>query len=655
MIYRVFIVLLLTGFLSSFAGAEDWSSLDPALLTQTVPTIEKDADVEGIFWKIRVTGEYVRGLNLTVLNHYVRLKIYNARGIDYAKKVEIRYIDGLDVTDIEGRTIKPDGTIIELSPDDVFETTLIATENAGLKAKTFAMPALEPGAVVEYRWKETRLFNTFSRYPLQFDVPMRSVAFHLFPQDSRASMSTVLFNHPEKELEKEKNGFFGLTLENVPAFRTEPQMPPEYSVRAFLLVFYRYFVTYSSAAEYWEEFSKSAYKIIDKQIKPDSAIKKKTSEVIGNSELPDEVIGKIFQFVRGNIKNIDDDASGFTRRQREEFKENGRASDVLEKGIGTSYDILMLSASMLKAAGMDAWIAYTGDRSDFFFDPKHGTSYFLSRNNVAVKVGDEWKFYNPSASYLPLGMIPWQEEDNYAFITDSKKPLFAITPTSSAEDSRTKRKAVLQLSEDGTLEGDVILEYTGHRGAEKKESNDQASPVEREEILKGMVKDRISTAEITQIGIENVTDPEKPFTYRFHIRIPGYGQSAGKRLFFQPAFFQKGADPLFQSNKREHDIFFHYAWSENDEIDIRLPEGYELESPVGRQPIKAGAAANYDLSITLSEDGRVLNCRRDFALGGQNYLLFKVDNYPLLKQLFDSIHESDNHTLVLRQATAFHQ
>ena len=144
---------------------------------------------------------------LTVLNHYVRLKIYNARGIDYAKKVEIRYTDGLDVTDIEGRTIKPDGTIIELSPDDVFKTTLIATENAGLKAKTFAMPALEPGAVVEYRWKETRLFNTFSRYPLQFDVPMRSVAFHLFPQDSRASMSTVLFNHPERELEKEKNDF----------------------------------------------------------------------------------------------------------------------------------------------------------------------------------------------------------------------------------------------------------------------------------------------------------------------------------------------------------------------------------------------------------------------------------------------------------------
>lgn len=670
-LYRMFLMLVLIICLNSFSAGADWNYLDPALLTETVPTIEKDADVEGIFWEIWVTGEG-RVFDSTVLKHYVRLKIYNERGIDYAKKAEIRYIDGLDVANIEGRTIKPDGTVVELSPDDVFETTLAASEKVGLKAKTFAMPALEPGVVVEYRWKETRFFNTFSRYlprfdmpihketsllntfsryPLQFDVPMRSVTLHLFPQDSRASMSAVLFNHPEKELEEDAGGYYKLTLQNVPAFRAEPLMPPEDSVRAFLLVSYLYFVTYSTTTDYWEELSKSTHKRINKQIKPNNDIKEKTSQVIGTSELPDEMIGKIFQFVRARIKNIDGDASGLTQQQREEFKENDTASGVLKKGMGTSYDILMLFASMLKAAGLDAWIAYTGDRSDFFFNPKHGTSCFLSRYNVAVQIADEWKFYNPSAKYLPFGMIPWQEEDNYAFITDSENPFFVIIPASPAENTLTKRKAILQLSEDGTLEGDIILEYTGHRGADKKESNDQASPVEREEILKSMVSDWISTAEITQISIENVTDPEKPFTYRFNIRIPGYGQTAGKRLFFQPALFQKGTDPLFQSNKREHDIFFHYAWSECDEIDIRLPDGYELESAVGRQPIKAGAAANYDLNIILSEDQRVLHLHRDFTFGGQNYLLFKVDNYPLLKQLFDSIHLSDNHTLALIKTT----
>ena len=272
--YRILWVLLFVVFLSSMAEEEDWASLDPALLKQTVPTIEKDADVEGIFWEIRVMVRYVGDIDYTELNHYVRLKIYNERGVNYAKKVELRYIDGLDITDIKGRTIKPNGTVVELNPDDVFETTLVATEKAGLKAKTFAMPALEPGVVVEYRWKETRFFNTFSRYPLQLDmpihketsllntffryplqrdIPMRSVSLYLTSGDSRASMNTILFNHPEKELEEDSGGYLRLTLENVPAFIAEPLMPPEDSVRAFLLVFYRYFVTYSTAADYWEE------------------------------------------------------------------------------------------------------------------------------------------------------------------------------------------------------------------------------------------------------------------------------------------------------------------------------------------------------------------------------------------------------------------
>ena len=212
--------------------------------------------------------------------------------------------------------------------------------------------------------------------------------------------------------------------------------------------------------------------------------------------------------------------------------------------------------------------------------------YFLGNPDVAIKVGSEWKFYDPAAAYLPPGMLYWGEEDNSALIPDPKDSIFVTTPLSPAEKSREKSKADLKLSEDGTLEGDVVIEYTGHLGAAKKESNDDDSPVQREETLKEMFKGRMSTAEITNVQIENVTDPDKPFTFRFHIRVPGYGQRTGKRLFFQPAFFQKGIDPLFTTNQRKHRVYFHYPWSEADEVEIQLPAGYDLESPEGRPAIR---------------------------------------------------------------------
>ena len=54
------------------------------------------------------------------------------------------------------------------------------------------------------------------------------------------------------------------------------------------------------------------------------------------------------------------------------------------------------------------------------------------------------------------------------------------------------------------------------------------------------VKELMSAAELADIKIENVTDDAKPLLYKFHVRVPGYAQRTGKRIFIQPAFFQRG-------------------------------------------------------------------------------------------------------------------
>ena len=62
--------------------------------------------------------------------------------------------------------------------------------------------------------------------------------------------------------------------------------------------------------------------------------------------------------------------------------------------------------------------------------------------------------------------------------------------------------------------------------------------------FRDLIKEQMSTAEISNIKIENVTDPAKPFVYAFHVRVPGYAQRTGKRLFLQPAgVLRPVADP----------------------------------------------------------------------------------------------------------------
>jgi hypothetical protein len=186
-------------------------------------------------------------------------------------------------------------------------------------------------------------------------------------------------------------------------------------------------------------------------------------------------------------------------------------------------------------------------------------------------VGEEWRIYDPASTYVPYGMLRWQVEGEDALLSDPVEPAWIRTPLSPPDKSKQKRIARLRLSEDGTLEGDVVIEYYGHLGVEKKNFSDGDSPVQREETLRDSVKVRLSTAELSEIKIENVTDPIKPFTCAYHVKVPGYAQRTGKRIFLQPAFFQRGLLPLFSASERKNDIYFHYPWSEEDVVTIELP------------------------------------------------------------------------------------
>jgi len=317
--------------------------------------------------------------------------------------------------------------------------------------------------------------------------------------------------------------------------------------------------------------------------------------------------------------------------------------------MGTGGDIDQLFAALATAAGFEARPAILRDRSDVFFDKNVTNSYVLRAIDMAVKVGNQWRFFEPGTPYIPFGMIRWQQEAIPALILDPKEAAFVQTPVTPAEKTVQKRTATFKLSEDGTLEGDVRMEYTGHLAVEKKEQNDDDSPSQREETLRDMMKGRMSTAEISKITIENVTDSDKPFVYAFHVRVPGYAQRTGKRLFLQPSFFQKGIGAMFPASTRKLSIYFHYAWKEEDNITIELPAGFALDNADVPAPLKAGEVVDYKVWMGVTKKGDELQFKRTFSF---NALLFPVSSYAPLKQVFDELHESDNHTISLKQSAA---
>lgn len=645
---------------TSFAD-ETWQQVSAAELAMKTPKIEADADADALLWEVYVADEADGGTPRTVLRHYLRVKIFTEKGRENNSKVDIPFgrIAGYPMTikiqDIAARTIKPDGSIVELNPKDIFERDIIKANKTKIRSKSFALPGIEVGSIIEYRWKEVRgnSLSLYDRLQLARDIPVHQVKYHVKPlslPDFPYGMRVQTFNGKYTPFVKEKNGFFVTNFTNIPSYKEEPRMPEEYAVKPWMLVYYSE-EKKIEPEKFWQEHGKLIYEKYKSAMKANDEVKKAATEAVGNATEPLQKVERIFNFVRAKIKNIYDDASGLTAEQIKQIKENKNAGDVLKRGTGDWQDINVLFASMVSAAGFESRIANLPRRTDSNFDPGFTDDYFMRTTNVAVKIGDQWKYFDPSSRYVPFGMLSWEEEGQPTLVSDSKNPSWNKTPFSPANKSAEKRTGKFKLLEDGTLEGEATIEFTGHVGVLHKEYNDNLTPTQREDVLKNLVRSNIlGSAEISDFTIENFSDPDKPFIYKFKVRVPGYTLRTGKRIFLQPNVFERSSAPMFTAGTRRYDVALNYAWSETDDIEIELPKGFSLESPDAPAPVKDSQGISEDtIKMNVTKDGRTLFYKRNFAFGNNGLLYFPAKSYAAVKNLFDAFYKANTHQLTLKQ------
>src|SRR5687768_4295156 len=102
----------------SFDPIIGWKPVTPAELAMKTPSVEPNADAEAIFWDVWLDDKKSNKLSY---DHYVRVKIFTERGREKFSKFDIPFFKGRKVENVAARVIKPDGTIIELQPSDIFE------------------------------------------------------------------------------------------------------------------------------------------------------------------------------------------------------------------------------------------------------------------------------------------------------------------------------------------------------------------------------------------------------------------------------------------------------------------------------------------------------------------------------------------------------
>jgi len=665
--FVVFAVLFLLVAAAQTFAQEKWRPIPPADLQAGKPVVEPDADAEALIWEERLDDSYSDKVKRTT---YVRIKIFTERGRERFSKLDVGFIKGIaKIKDLSARITQPDGKSVELGEKDIFDRDVAKTEMVKLKAKALAFPNLAPGVILEYQYTEMNenIYSDNATQDLQLDLPVQTLNFYYKPFRGREPKYTLL-NVEDLKFEKAEDGYYRITRKNVPAFRAEPWMPPETETRQLLKVdrgWYpsmnidlskRQILIFKNSGgrtkdTYWANYASWQKPLADELNRRKKDFTKLTREVIGDATTPEEKLRRIYEFCQTRINNT---SYGYNPNEDEIDKawdQRVLTEDDFKTGkpFANSREIDAVFGAMAAAAGFDPWYAMTGRRDISFFTPDMSDSSLLSGRTICIVFGGSPHLYMPGIKYMPFGMVPWYFEGAVAMYTDGKQYGWWEIPMNTFEKNNTRRSGKFRLTDDGTLEGTATIELTGQPALSYRLAHHDEEPQERDNALKMSVQGRITNGEITNISIENFDDTSKPLIRRFTIKVPHYAQKTGKRMFFQPGFFEYGTSAAFATSTRKYDMFFRYPWSENDDIEIALPSGYSLDNlEAPKAVVDTDQIARDEVQFDFETSMGKMLYKRKFYFGNKNLVTFKASSYSGMKTLWDRFHTADTTLVSLR-------
>jgi len=625
--------------------APNWDPIPPEDLAATDSKVSPGVSSEILFSRESLEeDEY--GLEAKT---YIRAKIYTAAGVEDAHLLHVETTDEMKVRSISARVVKPNGTVTELAKGDFQESTVRKDKNGDVtKHITFVFPHLAPGDIIEYRSEVTadgwvRFFSF-----CQEAIPVREYTFNL-----EANNGAVITWQNWTKVTSTGNGTdkIGVSIRDLPPFKSEPFMPPERDVRVWIRLLYK--DTEESVEEYWQSKGKFDAEWLAQHSKPSSAVKKKAEELIAGAKTDDEKLQRLFDFCQTGIVHLSWSEDPQLLRERKKILDSdGERSlnEILKSGKGVGYEINYLFAALARAAKFQVYSAHNAENDEMRRVALRGGYDFLTNSTIAVKIGDQYRFFDPAMPNVPFGMNDRTTDGAIALISDEKKSSWVRVPVSGPEKSVIEHKGRFTLSSDGTLDGDVEETFTGHTAEGKKSTYWSKPAADMEKAVRDEIRERFASAEVTDVACENVQTATLPLKRRYKLHIPDYAQKAGSRLIWAINPFTAATSPLFPAATRQYPIIFNYTRTEHDDVEIVLPDGYSLDHPSAPADVRKKEDpihATFDVQVLGKR--HLVRYDRRFVLGETE---FGVEDYPWIKHTFDELNRSDTHSMICRPKPA---
>jgi transglutaminase-like putative cysteine protease len=389
----------------------------------------------------------------------------------------------------------------------------------------------------------------------------------------------------------------------------------------------------SGSASNWKEFGKWYYNSLlsDTEEIPE-VTQQKIKSLIGNEKNPIEIAKIIYTFVQEKTRyvSVQVGIGGWKPML---------AKDVDKLGYGDCKALTNYTRSLLKMVDIPSYytVVWAGNERRNI----HEDIASIQGNHVILALPFENKLYwlECTSQIQPFGFQGDFTDDRNVLIIKPDGGEIVSTKTFSEVENIKIIKGSYAISPEGNLSGKLNivskgLQYDNEFGKER---------LSREEQIKRYKEefDNINNLSIKKINFSNDKN-NVLFTEDLEIQAEGYAQNTGGKLMFALNAFDQNSYVPKKYKTREFPFEIERGYSNEDEIEITLPEGFSIEAKPNNNEI-ATEFGSYKIEFITAENNKII-CKRKLTIKKGFFESSKYENY---RKFRETIARTDNSKILI--------
>jgi hypothetical protein len=507
--------------------------------------------------------------NIVIKYHY-RIKILTEAGIEKVGEQSFSWNKEYDkIKSFKAHTITSDGKKHKVKKNSIFEK-----ESGDLRVKTFAFPALEPGTIIEFEYRQ--ISNNF-RYlkPWFYQTNIYTV---------KSSVSVTLANGftynayhhnlPPGETEPviterrdtdyssglgAKLKTFTWTRENLPPVTDEPYMSCEQDYRSgtrFQIVLFEDDHNFVKFKNTWQELGELRQKWFEEFWNNEKDIQRLTEKISAGLTDQFAISRAIYEYIVGEYTTVYDYENWFFSRDR--------IAGLLEDKRGTSEEKNMLLVAMHRAASIETWPVLISTRPHGKVEVRYPDLRQMNYMIVYAQFDNSYNFLHAGDALSPYGILPPNCLSEIGLLVDGKQSeLIAIKclPVTSSRVDRT----IMKISPDGLALCSTLCSFGGYYAADYSDRYQQRTPEEfNEDLFIGKLN-----VDFDLVTLECGRDSTDCFTMSAVYSTEDLVTQLDDNFLVTPPVFTYQSNP-FKSDKRFFPVDFTFPFLYTNEVSIQF-------------------------------------------------------------------------------------